>query len=124
MTIFARSSKPCRRPDAAAVDAARARQAELTKPVGSLGWLEDIAKWLAGWQGGAPHVDAPLVAVFAGNHGVVSRGVSAYPASVTRAMVANFAAGGAAINQICKTFDISPARVRAGARAADRRHCA
>ena len=94
-------------PDAAAVDAARARQAELTKPAGSLGRLEEIAIWLAGWQGGAPHVDAPLVAVFAGNHGVVARGVSAYPASVTQAMVANFAAGGAAINQICKTFDIS-----------------
>ena len=93
--------------DVAAVDAARARQAELTKPVGSLGWLEDIAKWLAGWQRGAPHIDAPLVAVFAGNHGVVAHGVSAYPASVTQAMVANFACGGAAINQICKTFDIS-----------------
>jgi nicotinate-nucleotide--dimethylbenzimidazole phosphoribosyltransferase len=94
-------------PDEAAIDAARARQAELTKPAGSLGWLEDIAKWLAGWQGGAPHVDAPLVAVFAANHGVVAQGVSAYPPSVTQAMVANFAAGGAAINQICKTFDIS-----------------
>jgi nicotinate-nucleotide--dimethylbenzimidazole phosphoribosyltransferase len=94
-------------PDAAAIDAARARQAELTKPSGSLGWLEDIARWLAAWQGGAPHVDAPLVAVFAANHGVVAQGVSAYPASVTQAMVANFAAGGAAINQICKTFDIS-----------------
>ena len=94
-------------PDAAAVDAARARQGELTKPAGSLGRLEDVAIWLAGWQGGAPHVDAPLVAVFAGNHGVVAHGVSPYPASVTQAMVANFAAGGAAINQICKTFDIS-----------------
>ena len=94
-------------PDEAAINVARARQAELTKPAYSLGWLEDIAKWLAGWQGGAPHVDAPLVAVFAGNHGVVAQGVSAYPPSVTQAMVANFAAGGAAINQICKTFDIS-----------------
>jgi nicotinate-nucleotide--dimethylbenzimidazole phosphoribosyltransferase len=94
-------------PDEAAIDAARARQAELTKPACSLGWLEDIAKWLAGWQGGPPHVDSPLVAVFAGNHGVVAQGVSPYPASVTKAMVANFAAGGAAINQICKTFDIS-----------------
>lgn len=93
--------------DAAATAAARARQAELTKPAGSLGRLEEIAEWLAGWQAGAPHVDAPLVAVFAGNHGVVAQGVSAYPASVTQAMVANFAAGGAAINQICKTFDIS-----------------
>jgi nicotinate-nucleotide--dimethylbenzimidazole phosphoribosyltransferase len=94
-------------PDEAAIDAARARQAELTKPAGSLGWLEDIAKWLAGWQGGPPHVDTPLVAVFAANHGVVTQGVSAYPSSVTQAMVANFAVGGAAINQICKTFDIS-----------------
>ena len=94
-------------PDETAIDAARARQAELAKPAGSLGWLEDIAKWLAGWQGGAPHADAPLVAVFAANHGVVAQGVSAYPPSVTQAMVANFAAGGAAINQICKTFDIS-----------------
>ena len=95
------------RPDEAAVDVARARQAELTKPACSLGWLEVVAKWLAGWQGGAPHVDSPLVAVFAGNHGVVAQGVSAYPPSVTQAMVANCAAGGAAINQICKTFDIS-----------------
>jgi len=94
-------------PDETAIDAARARQAELAKPAGSLGWLENIAKWLAGWQGGTPHVDAPLVAVFAGNHGVVAQGVSAFPSSVTQAMVANFAAGGAAINQICKTFDIS-----------------
>jgi nicotinate-nucleotide--dimethylbenzimidazole phosphoribosyltransferase len=95
------------KPDEAAADAARARQAELTKPAGSLGWLEDIAKWLAGWQGGPPHVDTPLVAVFAANHGVVAQGVSAYPSSVPTALVANFAAGGAAINQICKTFDIS-----------------
>jgi nicotinate-nucleotide--dimethylbenzimidazole phosphoribosyltransferase len=88
--------------------AARERQAQLTKPAGSLGRLEEIAEWMAGWQASArPHVDNPLVAVFAGNHGVVAQGVSAYPPSVTQAMVANFQAGGAAINQICKTFDIS-----------------
>jgi nicotinate-nucleotide--dimethylbenzimidazole phosphoribosyltransferase len=95
-------------PDAEAVAAARAREAQLTKPAGSLGRLEAIAEWLCGWQGSArPHVDNPLVAVFAGNHGVVAQGVSPFPPSVTQAMVANFAAGGAAINQICKTFDIS-----------------
>jgi nicotinate-nucleotide--dimethylbenzimidazole phosphoribosyltransferase len=95
-------------PDAAAAAAARAREAELTKPAGSLGRLEEIAAFLAGWQASArPHVDRPLVAVFAGNHGVVAKGVSPYPQSVTRAMVANFTAGGAAINQICKTFDLS-----------------
>jgi nicotinate-nucleotide--dimethylbenzimidazole phosphoribosyltransferase len=94
--------------DEAARAAAREREAELTKPAGSLGRLEEIAEWMAGWQASArPHVDNPLVAVFAGNHGVVAQGVSAYPASVTGAMVANFTAGGAAINQICKTFDIS-----------------
>jgi nicotinate-nucleotide--dimethylbenzimidazole phosphoribosyltransferase len=94
-------------PDAMALAAARERQAQLTKPAGSLGRLEEIAEFLASWQGGPPHVDAPLVAVFAGNHGVVAQGVSPFPASVTQAMVANFTTGGAAINQICKTFDIS-----------------
>ena len=93
--------------DDRALAAARDREAQLTKPAGSLGRLEEIAEFLASWQGGPPHVDAPLVAVFAGNHGVVAQGVSPYPASVTQAMVANFTSGGAAINQICKTFDIS-----------------
>ena len=109
--------------DEAAVAAAREREAVLTKPAGSLGRLEEISAFLAGWQASArPHVDHPLVAVFAGNHGVVAKGVSAYPPSVTRAMVANFTSGGAAINQICKTFDISLKVYRAGAGKADRRH--
>ncbi|HTR12756.1 MAG TPA: nicotinate-nucleotide--dimethylbenzimidazole phosphoribosyltransferase [Roseiarcus sp.] len=96
------------KPDEAAIAAARAREAELTKPAGSLGRLEEIAAFLAGWQASPrPHVDNPLVAVFAGNHGVVAQGVSPYPQSVTQAMVANFTAGGAAINQICRTFDLS-----------------
>ena len=93
--------------DERALDAAREREAQLTKPAGSLGRLEEIAEFMAAWQGGRPHVDAPLVAVYAGNHGVVAHGVSPFPASVTEAMVANFQHGGAAINQICKTFDIS-----------------
>jgi nicotinate-nucleotide--dimethylbenzimidazole phosphoribosyltransferase len=95
------------KPDAAAVAAVQAREAELTKPAGSLGRLEAITQWLAAWQGSRPHVDAPLVAVYAGNHGVVAQGVSPFPQSVTQAMVANFSSGGAAINQICKTLDIS-----------------
>jgi nicotinate-nucleotide--dimethylbenzimidazole phosphoribosyltransferase len=94
--------------DEAAIAAAREREGQLTKPAGSLGRLEEISAFMAGWQGPArPHVDRPLVAVFAGNHGVVAQGVSPFPQSVTKAMVANFTAGGAAINQICKTFDIS-----------------
>jgi nicotinate-nucleotide--dimethylbenzimidazole phosphoribosyltransferase len=95
-------------PDEAAIAAAREREGQLTKPAGSLGRLEEISAFMAGWQGSArPHVDRPLVAVFAGNHGVVAQGVSPFPQSVTKAMVANFTAGGAAINQICKAFDIS-----------------
>jgi nicotinate-nucleotide--dimethylbenzimidazole phosphoribosyltransferase len=95
-------------PDEAAIAAAREREGQLTKPAGSLGRLEEISAFMAGWQGsGRPHVDRPLVAVYAGNHGVVAQGVSPFPQSVTKAMVANFTAGGAAINQICKVFDIS-----------------
>src|SRR6185295_12689366 len=76
-------------------------------PPGSLGRLETIAEWMASWQGKAPpSVDRPLVAIFAGNHGVVAHGVSAYPSAVTRQMVENFAAGGAAINQICLAYDL------------------
>jgi nicotinate-nucleotide--dimethylbenzimidazole phosphoribosyltransferase len=94
--------------DEAAIAAAREREGQLTKPAGSLGRLEEISAFLAGWQGSAPpRVDKPLVAVFAGNHGVVAQGVSPFPQSVTEAMVANFRSGGAAINQICKTFDLS-----------------
>lgn len=83
-----------------------AREATLTKPAGALGRLEDITAWLARWQGRAPpRLDRPRVAVFAGNHGVAARGVSAYPAAVTEQMVRNFVAGGAAVNQLCKVFD-------------------
>jgi nicotinate-nucleotide--dimethylbenzimidazole phosphoribosyltransferase len=95
------------RADTESIAAVRARDAELTKPAGALGRLEEIVEWLAAWQGTPrPQVAQPLVAVFAGNHGVVAKGVSPYPSSVTRSMVDNFAKGGAAINQICKTFDL------------------
>jgi nicotinate-nucleotide--dimethylbenzimidazole phosphoribosyltransferase len=94
-------------PDLEAVAAVKRRDAVLTKPPGSLGRLESIAEWLAAWQGRSPpRVERPLVAVFAGNHGVVAKGVSAFPASVTQQMVANFASGGAAINQLCGSFDL------------------
>ena len=86
---------------------AQARDAQLVKPVGALGRLEEIVAHLATWQGRSmPVVQRPLVAVFAANHGVVAQGVSAYPQAVTRAMLETFAAGGAAINQICATYDL------------------
>lgn len=89
-------------PHAAAAAEAAAREATLTKPAGALGRLEDLSAWTAAWQGvHPPRADNILVSVFAGNHGVAARGVSAFPPSVTEQMVANFEAGGAAINQIC-----------------------
>ena len=89
--------------DDMAAKAALDRQDTLTKPQGSLGRLEEIAAWLARWQGRVmPRLDKVQVVVFAGSHGVTAQGVSAFPAEVTHQMVANFAAGGAAINQLAR----------------------
>jgi nicotinate-nucleotide--dimethylbenzimidazole phosphoribosyltransferase len=89
--------------DPAASASAARREAVLTKPPGSLGRLEQLVGWLAHWQGRAPpRLQEIEILVFAGNHGVTQRGVSAYPAEVTAQMVANFAAGGAAINQLAR----------------------
>jgi nicotinate-nucleotide--dimethylbenzimidazole phosphoribosyltransferase len=90
-------------PDEASRTAARDRQARLTKPLGALGRLEDIAVFIAGWQGTErPRLDRVQAVVFAGNHGVAAQGVSAYPPEVTVQMVANFEAGGAAINALTR----------------------
>ena len=91
--------------DQAAIAAAEARNGQLTKPPGALGRLERLAIWMAGWQGTEkPHADRPQIVIFAGNHGVTAQGVSAFPAEVTAQMVANFAHGGAAINQLALAF--------------------
>jgi len=87
--------------DEGAAAAVAERQARLTKPPGSLGRLETLAAWLARWQRQPmPTLEHVQVLVFAGNHGVTAQGVSPYPAAVTAQMVANFSAGGAAINQL------------------------
>lgn len=94
--------------DETAAHAARDRQGQLTKPPGSLGRLEDLAIWTAGWQGQEkPEINAPSCLIFAGNHGIAALGVSAFPADVTAQMVGNFAAGGAAINQLTKAAGAS-----------------
>lgn len=93
--------------DAVSLEKFKAHDQRLTKPPGALGRLEQVAGWVAGWQRRyPPRIDRPVVTVFAGNHGVVAQGVAVYPQDVTRQMVANFQAGGAAINQICKTYGL------------------
>jgi nicotinate-nucleotide--dimethylbenzimidazole phosphoribosyltransferase len=96
-------------PDAGSASAARARQDRLTKPRGALGRLEDLSVWVASCQGVCPprQFQRPRVVVFAGDHGVTTAGVSAYPAEVTAQMVANFEAGGAAINVLAEAAGAS-----------------
>jgi nicotinate-nucleotide--dimethylbenzimidazole phosphoribosyltransferase len=96
-------------PDPEVAAAARARQDRLTKPPGSLGRLEDLSVWVASCQGVCPprQFDRPRVVVFAGDHGVTAAGVSAFPAEVTVQMVANFDAGGAAINVLAEAAGAS-----------------
>ncbi|MGB3352156.1 MAG: nicotinate-nucleotide--dimethylbenzimidazole phosphoribosyltransferase [Mycobacterium sp.] len=101
-------------PDTAAAAAARQRQTVLTKPLGALGRLEELSVWVAACQGVCPpeQFTRARVVVFAGDHGVAAAGVSAYPAEVTAAMVANIDAGGAAVNVLA-------ALAGAGVRVAD-----
>lgn len=91
-------------PDAAAADAARARQDRLTKPTGALGRLEPLSVWWCSVRGEcpAPPPQQPTVVLLAGDHGVAASGVSAYPPAVTAQMVLNFLAGGAAVNVLAR----------------------
>ena len=89
--------------DEAAMDAARERQNQLTKPQGSLGRLEELSIRIAGITGQArPVIQHKVITVMAGDHGVVAEGVSAFPQEVTPQMVANFIHGGAAINALAR----------------------
>jgi nicotinate-nucleotide--dimethylbenzimidazole phosphoribosyltransferase len=90
--------------DEVAHAAARARQNSLIKPAGSLGRLEELAMFMAGWHRTAqPEITYAQALIFAGNHGVCAQGVNAFPQSVTAQMVRNFEVGGAAINQLCQS---------------------
>jgi nicotinate-nucleotide--dimethylbenzimidazole phosphoribosyltransferase len=92
-------------PDRAVRQAAEERQSQLTKPLGALGLLEEIAIRLAALQGTVrPGVDRVQIAVFAGDHGVAVENVSAFPQAVTVEMVKNFARGGAAISVAARTL--------------------
>lgn len=79
------------------------RQAQLTKPPGSLGMLENLAARLAAMQHrDQPRVDNIHISIFAADHGIAAEGVSAFPQAVTAEMVKNFAAGGAAVNVLAR----------------------
>lgn len=89
--------------DDAHAEAARARQMTLTKPPGSLGRLEELAGFMAGWRGtDRPRIGKAQAVIFAGNHGICAQGVNPFPQEVTAQMVANFETGGAAMNQLCR----------------------
>ncbi|SDZ01055.1 nicotinate-nucleotide--dimethylbenzimidazole phosphoribosyltransferase [Pseudomonas sp. NFIX28] len=95
--------RPCKALDTQALEAAQSRQQQLTKPAGSLGQLERVAVQLAGLQGRVkPGLEQLWIAIFAGDHGVVAEGVSAYPQEVTGQMLHNFVSGGAAISVLAR----------------------
>ena len=96
-------------PSAQVRDQAAARVDELAKPLGALGRLEDLAVWLSACQGSCPpRVPSNVRAVvFAGDHGVARRGVSAYPAEVTPGMVRAIVAGGAGISVLCELNSVA-----------------
>lgn len=115
LTTIAETIAQIRPPSAAAREAAAARQATLTKPPGSLGRLEELAIWLAGVRGEArPHIRRPALILAAADHGVARRGVSAYPQDVTGQMVANFRAGGAAVNVLARAAGVPVTVIDAG----------
>ncbi len=98
---------PVAAPDARVRTEAEQRQLQLTKPAGALGRLETLGNWVAACQGECPphQFRRARVVVFAGDHGVARHGVSAYPSEVTAQMVANFLAGGAAVNALARLAD-------------------
>ena len=86
--------------------AAEQRQAQLTKPPGSLGRLETLAIQLAAMQGTPlPNLERVHIAVYAGDHGVAAEGVSAFPQAVTAEMIRNFSRGGAAISVLARQLN-------------------
>jgi nicotinate-nucleotide--dimethylbenzimidazole phosphoribosyltransferase len=99
---------PCKPVDTQAVEQAQVRQQQLTKPAGSLGQLESVAVQLAGLQGRVkPSLEQVWIAIFAGDHGVVAEGVSAFPQEVTGQMLLNFVSGGAAISVLARQLGAS-----------------
>lgn len=99
------AEKPITEPDLVAGESVRRRATRVIRPAGALSRLDELAVWLAQWQRTSrPAVDAPVVVVFAGDHGVTTDGVSAYPQEVTRAMVQAISMGLATVSVMTKTI--------------------
>ncbi|MFK8018512.1 MAG: nicotinate-nucleotide--dimethylbenzimidazole phosphoribosyltransferase [Pseudomonadales bacterium] len=108
-------NEPAAQTSSRAQEAAEARQASLTKPVGSLGVLEDIAIKFAGWQGSSkPELSNVSLRIFAADHGVATEGVSAFPQEVTAQMIGNFLSGGAAVSVLARKLNASFSVVNLG----------
>jgi nicotinate-nucleotide--dimethylbenzimidazole phosphoribosyltransferase len=98
--------KPVQSVDTESIRLARDHQSILTKPLGSLGRLEEIAEKFAGWQSTVhPKLNKIKVGVFAGDHGICAQGVSAFPQEVTAQMISNFLEGGAAISVLSRDLN-------------------
>ncbi|MBS9720759.1 nicotinate-nucleotide--dimethylbenzimidazole phosphoribosyltransferase [Tianweitania sp. BSSL-BM11] len=112
----------------------RERITQLGGAGAGLGRLGEIADWLTTWSSRPPAVNRPLIALFAGNHGIAAQGLGAEAIADTAAMVDHCAAGGAAVSQVCgahdlglKVFDLAldvPTADFTGAAAFDERGCA
>lgn len=101
--------------DQTSAECAQEHDRNLTKPPGALGRLEEVVEWLAGWQHQhPPRLERCAIVIFAANHGITDHPVSAFPSDVTAQMVANFAQGGAAINQLAKSVGARLSIVDAG----------
>ncbi|MFV0275997.1 MAG: nicotinate-nucleotide--dimethylbenzimidazole phosphoribosyltransferase [Parahaliea sp.] len=115
LTLMTWYLQPCVTPSEAHRTLARAHQQQLTKPAGSLGRLETLAIDFAGWQRQSlPQLERIGVRVFAADHGISRRGVSAFPPQVTAQMIANFCRGGAAISVLSRALDADFAVVNLG----------
>ncbi|MGI9601306.1 MAG: nicotinate-nucleotide--dimethylbenzimidazole phosphoribosyltransferase [Acidimicrobiales bacterium] len=107
--------QPLTQPDVEARNAARGRADDILRPPGALARLDDLAVWVAGWQGQShPSINSPAALIFAGDHGVVAEGVTAYPADVTASMMAAFEAQVASVSAMARVAGVAVRAVDVG----------
>lgn len=116
MNPLAAVCRPLRQPDAACRARIDARAANVLRPAGALARFDELASWLAGWQGAArPRIERPVALIFAADHGIArAAGVSAYPAGITASMLRAFEAGVSSINVMAETLGATVVAVDVG----------